>query len=71
MVVSSPTYLLCGSSSINPMLEATISAELNYDNGCVDVYLVPDDATATDTTAYVGNFVLSRLCSKDNYRTQV
>ena len=53
------------------MLEATISAELNYDNGCVDVYLVPDDATATDTTAYVGNFVLSRLCSKDNYRTQV
>jgi len=70
-VVSSPTYILCGSSSINPLLEATITAELNYDNGCIDVYLIPDDATAIETTAYVGNFVLSRTCSKDDYKTQI
>lgn len=68
LVVHSPMYILSGSSSISPLIDVVIDAQLNYDNGCVDVWLNPSKKY---NNLYQGTFMLSRMCSKDNYKSQI
>ena len=74
--ISSPKYPLTSSATINASLTAKLSAELDYDNGCIRVWLEPDAVRALQAelngnenqTSYAGKFVLSRSSSTDHYK---
>lgn len=65
--VNSPKYLVMNMSSIDPSIYAELKANLNYDNGCIDLTLkgIEDDDGAQRTVT--GKFLLSRASSTDNY----
>lgn len=64
---SSGRYKIVNKTTVNPKIEATLAATLNYDNGYIDVRLVGKlDADGVEHTA-TGQFVLKRGSSKDNY----
>lgn len=74
-IYSSDFYPIVSTAEISSSITAHLSADLNYDNGCIDVYLAPDQAAILSAmrtgnenkTSYVGRFVISRSSSLDNY----
>lgn len=69
MTVSSSAYKIVQKKSIPPEIEASISAELNYDEGYIDVQLKGDLDIDGKEKAATGAFVISRACSDDNFST--
>ena len=68
--VSSPKYLLIGQEGIEMDFPAAIIAEMNYDDGCVGIYLHPYSNRFDQTEVLIdGSFVLSRASSLDNFTT--
>ena len=73
--LQSPRYPIVERGGVNSSLTAKLSATLDYDNGCISVYLEPDQIAILQSglnnnetnTSYVGKFVLSRSSSIDNY----
>lgn len=67
LVVSSPRYRITQKKSINPDLNATIFATLNYDNGYVEVSVVSNEATDVSEQLVTGSFIISRACEDTDY----
>lgn len=68
LIVSSPKYILVGNLSVAPQLNAELLAELDYDNGCIELSLLP---TGTgDNEAYSGFFIISRSDAAEDYKIQ-
>ena len=69
--VDSPMYMLVGSTSVAPELKADLIAEIDYDNGCVNLSLEPWLQNKQDQalTTYTGQFVVTRSSSKENFKT--
>ena len=63
LVTKSPRYRITQKQSINPELNATLEAILNFDNGYVDVNL---KAKSIEELAS-GFFIVSRACEDSNY----
>ena len=65
-----PKYLLVGSTSVAPELKADLVADLDYDNGCVNLSLNPwvQSKQQQALTVYTGQFVVSRSSSKEDFR---
>jgi hypothetical protein len=67
MEISSSRYRIMQKQSITPQIKATLTAELNFDNGYIDVKLVGDvdeDGVEYSTT---GKFLLTRACEDSDY----
>ena len=67
MEVFSPKYRIMQKRSIAPEINATVSAEMDYDNGVVNIKLIgelDDDGMEKGST---GSFLLTRSCSDDNF----
>lgn len=65
--VFSPKYRIMQKRSIKPEIYATVNAEMDYENGYIDVKLVgelDDDGMERGAT---GSFLLTRSCADDNY----
>lgn len=67
MVVSSPKYRIMQRLSIDPEIHASIIAKSNFEEGYIDVYLVPDSGYTNEELITTGDFILSRACSDTNY----
>lgn len=65
---STPKYYMMNAESVDSTLEATLHAELNYDNAYVAVYLTGDINAATNKEKSAsGSFVLSRASSDTGF----
>ena len=65
--VFSPKYRIMQKRSIAPEIYATVKAEMNYENGYVDIKLIGEqDADGMEKGA-TGSFLLARSCSDDNF----
>lgn len=60
----SQSYLLTKKSSVRPSINAQLHAEINYDDGYIQLDLIP-----LDDKYYSGNFALARSSSKDNFQS--
>lgn len=72
--VSSPRYQLVGNASIPPEISADLMADLDYDNGCVNLRLkqsylkIIDPLTGQrEAPKLSGSFILSRSSSSENF----
>ena len=67
MEVSSPRYRIMQKRSINPEIDATVSAKMNYENGYVDIQLIGEKDKDGMEKGATGSFLLTRSCSDDNF----
>ena len=65
MTIKSPKYKILQKRLIPPNLNAQLKAELNFDNGYIDIKLVGN----TENDIATGAFIISRACSTDNFKT--
>lgn len=65
--LSSPKYRIMQKKSISPEIKTSIIAELNEDNGYINVSLIGEKDNEGNETAATGLFVVSRASSEDNY----
>ena len=70
--VNSPKYAVVATVSVDPELDATLHSSLDYDNGCINVWLesykVWNKTNKTyDPPRLQGSFALTRASSKENY----
>ena len=63
---SSPRYILVGQDSIDLDISSVLIAEMNYDDGCIQLFLCP---VGVDRIKINGSFILSRASSLDNFTT--
>lgn len=61
LIVASPKYLVMDTKSIDPEIQGSLIATLNYDNSCIDLKLIGKEHAIT------GAFILTRASSLDNY----
>lgn len=67
MVISSPRYRIMQKLSIDPEIKATLAADMNFDNGYVNIRLVgikDDDGVEEPAT---GAFLLTRSCEDTDF----
>lgn len=67
MEVSSPRYRIMQKRSIAPEIDAIVNAEMNYENGYVDIKLVGEKDNDGMEKGATGSFLLTRSCSDDNF----
>lgn len=68
--VASDKYLLSQSNLVTPEVTVTINANMDEDNGCVQISLLGDiDPKTGQEYVTTGMFVISRASSTDNYAT--
>lgn len=72
LLVNSPRYAVVATASIEPELDANLYSNLDYDNGCINVWLesykVWNKTTKTyDQPRLAGMFALSRASSEQNF----
>lgn len=63
---SSASKKIFQSESVDSKLEANVKAELNYENGYIDVSLTKPEGVDVEKVA-TGSFILLRASDKDNY----
>ena len=63
LICESDKYKIIGSNGILPSLLADLQAELDYDNGCINLFLMSES-----NFSHNGKFLLSRASSKTNYQ---
>lgn len=66
--LSTPKYRIMRKLSIDPEMKATLQADLNFDNGYIDISLV-GEKTAGREDPVTGAFLITRACSENNYST--
>lgn len=64
LTLNSTRYQVMQSPSVDSFLKATLNAELDYDNACVNLSIKPDK-----NADIIGMFVLTRASEKDQYVT--
>ena len=64
LVAESQSYLIMRKDTVRPSINATLHAEVNYDDGYISLSLIPND-----DNFYSGNFAIARSSSKDNFET--
>ena len=64
LTVSSPRYRLTQKQSINPEIDVSLLANLNYENGYVDIDLKTNNSNQLST----GFFIVSRACEDSDYK---
>ena len=72
LTINSPKYAVVATVSVDPELDATLHSELDYDNGCINVWLESYRVWNKTTKSYEpprlqGSFALSRASSKEDY----
>ena len=67
--ISTPKYRLMQKTSINPEMEATMKATLNFNNGYVDIDLVGTKNQHGLETPVTGAFLITRASEDDNFTT--
>lgn len=65
--VYSPRYRIMQKRSIRPEIYATVKAEMDYENGYIDVKLIGEQDKDGMEKGATGSFLLTRACSDDNY----
>lgn len=64
LVASSQSYNIIKKDTIRPSINAVLEATPNYDDGYIELQLIPKD-----DKFYSGNFAISRSSSIDNFQT--
>lgn len=64
MVSESQSYILMKKDTVRPQLNAILEAEVNYDDGFIELKL-----NSLDDRYYSGNFAIARSSSIDNFQT--
>ena len=72
LVVNSPRYTIVATASIEPELDADLYSALDYDNGCINVWLESYKVWNKETKTYnqprlAGMYALSRASSEQNF----
>ena len=67
--LKTPNYLIIDSNTIAPEIKASLSATLDYENGCINLGLIGDKGPNNEEYAASGSFLLSRSSSADNFST--
>lgn len=72
LVVNSPRYTIVATASIEPELDADLYSALDYDNGCINVWLKSYKVWNKETKTYnqprlAGMYALSRASSEQNF----
>lgn len=67
--LKTPNYLIIDSNTIAPEIKASLSATLDYENGCINLGLIGDKGPNNEEYAASGSFLLSRSSSVDNFST--
>ena len=67
IVASSPKYRIMQRLSIDPEIHAILNASANFEEGYVDVYLIPEVGYSQQELLATGDFILSRSCADTNY----
>ena len=69
--IDSPMYMIVGSTSIAPELKANLMAEIDYDNGCVNLSLEAQTLPKAQQqiTTYTGQFVITRSSSREDFKS--
>lgn len=67
MTISTPRYKIIQRATINPEIQATLEAILNYDNGFIDIQLIGEKDDQGLETPVSGAFLLSRASEDSNY----
>ena len=71
LICESEKYKITNIHGARSSLLATLKADLDYDNGCMKIFLQPNDINVNVNpnycASYVGKYVLSRASAKDNY----
>lgn len=65
---SSARYTVMDQESVDAEVDAVLTAELNYDDGCIGLYFCPLSKPGKDVIIN-GSFVLARSSSVDNFST--
>lgn len=74
LICESPKYNIQSTNGASPSLQAQLYTELDYNNGCVNLFLKPNNITVNisdltnNPTTYIGKFILSRASKKNNYK---
>ena len=64
LVAASQSYLIMKKDTVRPSINATLHAEVDYNDGFIALSLIPND-----DDFYSGNFAIARSSSKDNFST--
>lgn len=64
---TSPKYITMSQDSININLNIKLQSQLDIENGCVELSLLPGDNG--DTAVVTGSFILVRASSKNNFQS--
>lgn len=67
--LSTPKYRLMQKTSINPEMDATMKATLNFDNGYIDIDLIGTKNQHGLETPVTGAFLITRASEDDNFTT--
>lgn len=68
LVEASPKYRIMQKKSITPEIQAELIAEMNRDNGYVDIRLAGIKDEDGDETSATGSFLITRACADDGYK---
>ena len=66
--LSTPRYRVMRKTSINPEIQASIQATLNFENGYVDINLIGTKNQYDLETSVTGAFLVSRACSDNDFK---
>lgn len=69
LVLSTPRYRIMQKLSVDPEIDAILSASVNYDNGYIAINLVGNKDDEGMEKLATGAFLLSRACADTNYST--
>ncbi len=64
LIAASQSYLIMKKDTVRPSINATLHAEVDYNDGFIALSLIPND-----DDFYSGNFAIARSSSKDNFST--
>lgn len=64
---TSPSYLIMDAEQISPEIKVILGAELDYDNACINLSLTGEKMKDGSEHVIIGQFLLSRASSLDNF----
>lgn len=71
LICSSSEYSISSENGSASAIQVNLVSELDYDNGCVNLFLKPNETTVNisnvNNSTYIGKFVLSRAVTGSNY----
>lgn len=67
MTISTPKYRIIQRATLDPEIQATLKADLNHDNGFVNIQLIGIKDEFGLETSTSGSFLLTRSCQDSDY----